>query len=54
MSSWINGRFTGLITSILNEYFAFSVLAEVILRDPSQITISDTKLHLMKVQVTKT
>ena len=36
ISSWINGRFTGLITSILNKFSAFSILGEVILRDPSQ------------------
>ena len=47
ISSWINGRFTGLITSILKEIPAFSILGEVILRDPSKITISDTKMHLM-------
>ena len=29
ISSWINGRFTGLITSILNEFSAFSILGEV-------------------------
>ena len=28
--SWINGIFTGLITSILNEFSAFSILGEVI------------------------
>ena len=35
--------------SILNEFLAFSILGEVILRDPSQITISDTKMHLILV-----
>ena len=45
--SWINGRLTGLITSIFKAILAFSILGEVILRDPSQITIPDTKLHLM-------
>ena len=43
----INGRFTGLITSILRECSAFSILDEVILRDPSQITISDAKMLLI-------
>ena len=47
--SWINGRFTGLITSILNEFSTFSILGEVILSNPSQITISDSKIHLMLV-----
>ena len=49
ISSWINGRFTCLITSILNEFSAFSISGEVILRDPSQITISVTKMHLLSV-----
>ena len=47
ISSWINGRFTGLITSILKEFSAFSILGEVILRASIQITISNTKMHLM-------
>ena len=47
ISSWINRRFTGLITSIMKEFSAFSISGEVILRDPSQITISDTTMHLM-------
>ena len=47
ISSWINGRFTGLIRSILKEISAFSILGEVILRDPSQIAISNTNMHLM-------
>ena len=46
ISSGINGRFTGLI---LNEFSAFSIWGDVILRDQSQITISDTKMHLMLV-----
>ena len=47
ISSWINGRFTCLITLMLNEFSAFSILEEVILRNPSQVTISDNKMHLM-------
>ena len=33
ISSCINGRFTGLITFILNEFSTFTILREVILRD---------------------
>ena len=47
ISFWINGRFTGLMTSILKEFLAFSILGEVILRAPIQITISNTKMRLM-------
>ena len=50
ISSGTNGGFTCLIIPILNEISAFSILGEVNLRDlrdPSQITISDTKMHLM-------
>ena len=54
ISSWINEKFTGFITSILNEFSAFSILGEVNLRDPSQITMLDTKMHLLLVSVTKT
>ena len=39
----------GLKSVILNEILAMSIFEEVILRDPSQITISDSKMHLMKV-----
>ena len=35
----INGRWTGLITSILKDLSTFSTLGEVIRRGPSQITI---------------
>ena len=44
ISSWINGRFTGLITSISEEFSAFSILGEVILYDQIQIMILD--MHL--------
>ena len=30
----------------MNDFSAFSFLGEVTLRDPSQITISETKMHL--------
>ena len=46
ISSWIDGRFTGLTTSILCEFSAFSILEEVILRDPSQITIDVARCQL--------
>ena len=39
ISSWINGRFTGLLTSIFRIFFSvFSILDKVILVDQSQIT----------------
>ena len=31
----------------LNKFLTFDIVAEVILRDPSQITILDNKMHLM-------
>ena len=47
ISSWIEGIFTGLIASILNEFSVCSILGEVILGDSSQISISDAKMHLI-------
>ena len=36
-----------LLRRFLRRFPRFSILCEVILRDPSQITILDTKMHLM-------
>ena len=46
-SSWINGKFTGLSTSIFKEFSTFSILGEVILRDSSHFTISDSMMQLI-------
>ena len=47
ISSWINGGFKGLIPSILKEFWTCPIFDEMILHDPSQITISGTKMHFI-------
>ena len=42
---FIDGKFTGLMTSISNDLSTISIFGEVILRDKSRIIVRNTKMH---------